>query len=386
MPDVKTLDRILEEAVASGDIPGVSVLLATDRGVIYEGAAGVRELGKPDAMTPDTVFWIASMTKAVTAAAAMQLVERGQLDLDAPAGRWLPQLEDVNVLEGFDAAGRPRLRKARQRVTLRNLLTHTSGHGYEFLNASLAKFHELNGVPGVLSCRESGLIPLLIAEPGERWEYGTSIDWAGKMVEAASGRKLGSFLRENLLEPLGMNDTVFKLSPTLRERQARVHLRGADGRLSVFPFEVPQDPEFEMGGGGLYSTVQDYGRFCRMILQDGELEGRRVLSPSTVAEMARPQLDSTDAGRIRNLDPTLFNDVDFFPGMASNWGLSFMINSKRTAEGRSAGSLSWGGVPNSYYWIDRERRLTGVIAMQVLPYFDPAAVRLLRAVESAVSR
>jgi methyl acetate hydrolase len=384
MPNLAGLDKILESAVAGGRIPGVSATVVTRDGVVYEGAAGVRGLENPAAMTPDTVFWIASMTKALTATAAMLLVERGKLDLDAPASRLVAELGEVKVLEGFDATGKPRLRLPRHDVTLRNLLTHTSGHAYEFLNPMLAQFHRVAGLPSVLTCRNAPLMAPLMSDPGQRWEYGIGIDWAGKMVEAASGQKLSVFLQEHLFGPLGMSSTSFKLAASQRSRLASVHARAPDGTLSLYPFEVPQEPEFEMGGGGVYSTVQDYSRFCRMILQDGLFEGRRILAEKTVAEMARPQLGDLDAGRIPVDDPALFNDTDFFPGMRSNWGLSFLINPQRSAEGRSAGSLAWAGVANSFYWIDREQGVASVIAMQILPFFDAAAVKLLRAFEASI--
>lgn len=233
MPNLAGLDKILQSAVAGGRIPGVSATVVTRDGVVYEGAAGARGLGSPAAMTPDTVFWIASMTKALTATAAMLLVERGKLDLDAPASGVMPALGEVQVLEGFDATGKARLRPPRREVTLRNLLTHTSGHAYEFLNPMLGQFHQAAGLPSVLSCQNAALMAPLMSDPGERWEYGIGIDWAGKMVEAASSQKLSAFLQEHLFGPLEMSSTSFKLVGSQRSRLASVHARAPDGTLSL---------------------------------------------------------------------------------------------------------------------------------------------------------
>lgn len=380
-----TIDEMLERATGPRGLPGVAATAAIGDEVVYEGAAGERVLGGGAAMTPDTVVWIASMTKAVTAAAAMQLVERGLLDLDRPAGELVPGLADVRVLEGFDAAGRPKLRPPKTAITLRRLLTHTAGFGYEIWNADVARWLEATGTPDIMSCKDATLSTPLLFDPGERWEYGRGIDWAGKMVEAASGKRIGEFLRESLLEPLGMKSTSFRLSAAQRARLAKIHTRSPEGALAPIELEIPQEPEFEMGGGGLYSTVADYLRFTRMILGGGALDGVRVLTPATVAEMSRNQMGDADVTTLRPHLAWLSNEANFYPAMKQKWGLSFLINTEATAEGRSAGSLSWAGLSNAYYWIDPTKRTTGVLAAQVLPFFDGPAVDLFRAFERAVA-
>jgi methyl acetate hydrolase len=379
------IDEMLERAVGPKGLPGVAATAAIGDDVVYEGAAGERALGGGAAMTPDTVVWIASMTKEVTGAAAMQLVERGQLDLDAPAEGALPELAGARVLEGFDDAGRPKLRPPKSPITLRRLLTHTSGFGYEIWNADVARWLEATGTPDIMSCKNATLSTPLLFDPGERWEYGRGIDWAGKMVEAASGKRLGDYLRENLFEPLGMASTSFRLSPGQRERLAKVHTRGADGMLAPIELEIPQDPEFEMGGGGLYSTVRDYLRFTRTILGGGTLGGTRVLAPATVAAMSRNQIGEIDVQTLRPHIGWLSNETNFYPGMKQKWGLSFLINTEATPEGRSPGSLSWAGLSNAYYWIDPAKQTTGVLATQILPFFDGPCVEIFRAFERTVA-
>ena len=250
MINSQTVDRVLERAVEQRDVSGVVAIAATDEGILYEGSFGQRELDKDSPMTSDTVVWVASMTKAMTAASAMQLVERGELDLDAPAADILPILEETQVLEGFDNAGVPLLRPPRRRMTLRHLLTHTAGFSYEIWNADIAKYQKLTGIPSITTCENAALMLPLLFDPGERWDYGINMDWVGKMIEAVSGQTLGEYFAEHLFAPLGMESTSFKISSSQRRRLAGMHARGEDGELVVMPFEIPQEPEFQMGGGG----------------------------------------------------------------------------------------------------------------------------------------
>jgi methyl acetate hydrolase len=384
MAGTGAMDAALKAAVERGEVAGVAATAGSAAGTLYEGAFGRRGLDQEAAMTPDTVVWIASMTKAVTTVAAMQQVEEGKLSLDAPIGAVVPELARPQVLEGFAADGAPRLRPARRPVTLRHLLTHSSGLSYEIWNADIGRYMERHGLPGVISCRRAALTTPLVADPGERWEYGIGIDWAGLAVEAVTGRRLAEVLRERVTGPLGMADTAFRVGAAQRARLASMHARGPDGSLAPIPFEMPQDPEFHMGGGGLYGTVRDYLRFCRMILGDGALEGARVLAPETVAEMRRDQIAPLEVGPMRTALPASSHDVELFPGMRKGWGLSFLINTEEGPDGRAAGSLFWAGLGNTYYWIDPKRDRAGVIATQILPFADPKVLALLGAFERAV--
>ena len=383
MANTQAISELLKRATDAGDVPGVVVAAATAEGPIFEGGFGVRDTGSGAAMTADTVVWIASMTKAVTGACAMQLVEQGRLSLDGPIAAVLPELGTVQVLEGFAADGAPRLRPAKRPITLRHLLTHTSGFVYEIWNAEMGRYLEKTGTPGVISCKNAALSLPLLFDPGERWDYGIGIDWAGKAVEAVSGMRLGQYMQQNLLQPLRMTDTGFKIGVAQRQRLSKVHNRTPDGFV-VSDMELPQDPEFEMGGGGLYSTVGDYLRFTRMILNRGMLDGARVLAPETVAMMSANAMGNVVCRPLKTAVPHASNDVDFIDGM--QWGLSFLINPQPLETGRSAGSLAWAGLANSYYWIDPVRRVTGVYATQVLPFFDEKAVRLFQDFETAVYR
>jgi methyl acetate hydrolase len=379
-------DKVLQDAVSRGDVPGV-VATATDaKGTTYEGGFGKRMLGEAAEMTPDTVVWIASMTKAVTGAAAMQLVERGKLSLDAPARAVIPALGEARVLEGFDAAGKPRTRQPKRDITLRHLLTHTAGFGYDIWSPEIAKYMEAMEVPGIISCQNKALTTPLLFDPGDRWFYGINIDFAGKMVEAASGQTLGRYMQDNLFGPLGMTSTAFRISDDMRRRLAKIHHRGADGALVADPtIEIPQEPEFEMGGGGLYSTAGDYLKFVRLMLNHGRSDkGEAVLKPETVAEMSKNAMGDCRVCLLKTAAPPFSNDAEFFPGMEKTWGLSFMINNADAPTGRSAGSLAWAGLANTYYWIDQKKGLGGVYTTQILPFADVKSLPLFHAFESTV--
>ena len=380
-------DSLLRKATDAGDVPGV-VAMATNRdGTLYEGAFGKRVLGQDAAMTTDTVVWIASMTKALTSAAAMQLVERGKLELDSPASRWVPELASVEVLEGFDAAGKPRTRKPKRPVTLRHLLTHTAGFSYEIWNADIQRYQQAHNIPGIITCENAALRTPLLFDPGERWDYGIGIDFVGKAVEAVSGKKLGAALKESLFEPLGMRDTAFKITPAMRERLAKIHQRGDDDKLTpVMDLELPQEPEFEMGGGGLYGTAGDYLKFVRMILNGGRANGTQVLKPETVKTMAANHIGNVLVEPLKTAIPPLSNDVDVFPGMPKKWGLGFLITTEKAPTGRSAGSLAWAGLANTYFWIDPASGIGGVYLTQVLPFADKKALPLCGEFETTVYR
>ena len=377
-------DPVLARAVASGDTAGIAAAVITGDETLYTAAQGVRRLGAPDAMDLDTVMLVASMTKAITSAAAMQLVEQGKLSLDGPAAAVIPELGDLKVLEGWDTDGAPRLREAKGPLTLRHLLTHTSGFTYGIWNADMERFYRTQNVPDILTGRKAALRVPLCFDPGTRWEYGIGIGWVGQLVEAASGLSLGDYLQRNLTGPLGMESTAFKISPDMRTRLASMHARGDDGKLSVIPLETMQDPECALGGEGLYSTANDYLKFLRMILNAGMGHGCQLLKPQTVALMSRNAMGALRVGKLSTQNPSLSRDVELFPGVPKTWGLGFMINESAAPTGRSAGSLSWAGLANTYFWIDPTLNIGGLAMMQALPFLDPRTVEVFYGFEKSV--
>jgi methyl acetate hydrolase len=384
MTALPNIDRLLSAATETGELPGVVALAATAQGPVYQGAAGKRALPAGSDMTVDSVFWIASMTKAITSTAAMQLVERGKLALDKPISEVLPELAAPKVLDGFDAAGEPKLRPAKRPITLRHLITHTAGFGYDIWSPDLLRYEEKKGIPGIISCENLALTMPLTFDPGDRWDYGINIDWIGKAVERVSGQQLGTFFRENLFEPLGMKDTGFKLGEAQRARLVGMHTREPNGSLAPMPFEIPQEPEFQMGGGGLYGTASDYLAFEQMILNEGRANGKQLLKPETVRAMGENQMGALNVRLLKTAIPPYSNDAEFFPGMVKKWGLGFMISTERVPGGRSAGSLTWAGLGNTYFWIDPAKRIAGVIMMQLVPFADGKALDLYDKFEKAI--
>jgi methyl acetate hydrolase len=385
MAALSDIDRVLQSAIEAGDVPGVVAIAASDRGIFYQGAFGRRDHGSGAAITLDTIFRIASMTKAVTSVAAMQLVEQGKLALDEPIGRILPKLAAPYVLQGVDPSGKPRLRPARRPITLRHLLTHTAGFGYEMLNSELIRYNAVTQTPSTSTGQLASLRLPLLFDPGERWQYGINTDWVGRAVEAASGQTLDEYFRDHIFARLRMVDSGFELSTAQNERLVQVHQRNSDGSLSSLGIDMPpRHPEFWSGGGGLYSTGPDYLNFLSMLLAEGRFAGSEVLRPHTVQEMARNQVGDLVAGIMRTVMPERTNDFVLFLERSSRWGLANMINTEPGPNGRSAGSLSWGGIFNTYYWIDPARRVAAVILTQILPFADARALALYGAYERAV--
>lgn len=367
-----TADAILAQSVQGPPaIPGIVAMLTDAQGITYEGAAGVRVLGSDQPMTTDTVFAIFSCSKAITGTAVLQLVEEGRLDLDAPASRYTPEIAKAKVLEGLDDAGRPRLRAPRREITTRMLMLHTAGFGYEFSNQRLFDEAAATGRPSIIGCTRASLRSHLIADPGEQWEYGMNIDWCGQVVEGITGQRLGQVMKERIFEPLGMADTGFTLTPSMRQRLALVHQRGADGSLVPMPEPLlPAAPEVDMGGHGLYATVGDYCRFIRMWLNDGAGPHGRVLKPETVRMAEGNGLGELKLRELPSVMPEMALEIQFMPGQTMSWAYSFMLNDQPMPTGRPANTLAWSGIANLYYWIDRQNGIGGFYASQVLPYGD----------------
>jgi len=383
-PQSRQIDAALRRAVEAKEVPGVVAVAANDKGVIYEGAFGARDLVQGPAMTLDTIFRLASMTKAVTSVAAMQLVEQGKLQLDQPIGNVLPELSAPQVLEGFDDSGAPRLRPAKRPITLRHLLTHTAGFGYEFLNADLIRYVKTSGTPSGSTGKLASLRMPLLFDPGDRWEYGINLDWVGRAVEAVSGLPLEVYFRQHVFAPLGMSDTDYVISSAQRSRLVSAHQRKSDGSLE--PITPPDPPwrEFWSGGGGLYSTGRDYLVFLQMLMHQGRFNGAQLLRPQTVTLMGQNQIGDIRAGVAKTAMPERSNDFDFFPGMSCKWGLGYMITPHPGPNGRSAGSVTWAGIFNTYYWLDPQKRIAGVFLTQILPFADHQAVALYGEFESGV--
>lgn len=367
-------DAILDGVVTSNPrVPGVVAMVTDRHRNIYQGAAGKRRLDQPADMTADSVFAIFSTTKAITGTAVLQLVEEGKLDLDAPARAYAPDIGKLQVIEGFDDKGEPRLRPPKRDITTRMLMVHSAGLSYDFINHTYNRLAQEKGQPSVITASKASLMTPLLFDPGERWEYGTNMDWCGQIVEAITGRRLGEVFRTRIFEPLGIVDTTFELTDAMRRKLAGIHARNADGSLTPMDFELPANPEIHMGGHGLYGTIGDYMRFIRMWLNDGAGEHGRVLKAETVRMAEKNHLGNNKVTAITGVITSLANDAEFFPGQSKSWALSFMINEEQAPTGRPAGALGWAGLANLFYWIDRQNGFGGYWATQILPFGDPTS-------------
>ena len=386
---VTRIDELLRDAAATGRVPGVVAMAATDSDIIYEGIFGSRQLGATPPMTRDTVFRVASMVKPITTVAALQLVEQGKLSLDAPVPGIEPALASPQVLEGFDARGVPLLRSPKSPILLRHLLTHTSGFTYRLWDAKAVRYALAVGKLPPKRRHEFPPTPLMF-DPGERWQYGTSIDWTGRLVEAVSGEPVDEYFRRHILGPLDLKDTAFTISAEQWAREAYCHRRQADGSLLPEPIErMPAAqqkpaPHVFSGGGGIYATAGDYLTFLRALLNRGTLAGSRILHSDTVARMEENQIGNIEAGIMKTTEPRASADIDFFPGVRLRWGFGHMINMQPIHEGRSAGSLTWAGLLNTYYWIDPSRKLAAVFMTQVLPFGDHRVLEVYREFERGI--
>ena len=357
-------------------------MVANGKTVLYSGAFGTRDAASGMPVSAHSIFSIASMTKAITTTAALQLVERGKLKLDEPASRHLPQLGKLQVIAGFaPSTGEPILRPVSTAVTLRHLLTHTSGFAYDTWNATMYQYAQKTGTRALPITDPPSP---LVFEPGTAWQYGTSLDWTSRLVEVVSGSSLENYFQENILRPLGMKDTSYFLPPDHFDRLVSGYQRQSDGMLRQNPRVVPAANTMPTGGGGLYSTGPDYLRFTQMILGRGSLGRVRILKPETVAEMSRNQIGALNAGKLKTFRPERSAEVDMHPGAEDKWGLGFLINTVAYEGGRSAGSLAWAGLNNTFYWIDPRRDLAAVIMMLFLPFVDQAAVGMLGDFERAI--
>jgi methyl acetate hydrolase len=378
------IDQILQSSLQQHKIPCAVAMAATSTKTTYSGAFGTRDSKSGIAVTPESIFMIASMTKPVTSVAAMQLVEQGKLKLDEPAGTYIPELGSLQVLHGFDpATGKPILQPATKPVTLRRLLTHTSGFVYDTWDADMLRYEKEAGVSFPLGT-VAPLTPLMF-EPGARWQYGTSADWSGRLVEAVTGYTLEQYFQKYILEPLDMKDTGFSVPAAKFDRMVSEYTRQPDGSLVENPRTLPPPPKAFNGGGGLYSTAGDYVRFMQMILLRGHgPNGAQILRPKTLLMMETIQTGDLSAGKLKTSRPNISSDVDFHPGFKDGFGFGFLINSEGYDGRRSAGSLAWGGVANTYFWIDPRKGVAGVIMMQFLPFADKEALAVLGDFERAV--
>ncbi|MDT3445069.1 serine hydrolase domain-containing protein [Pseudofrankia sp. BMG5.37] len=367
--DGSAIDKVLKDAVATGVVPHVAAIAADRDGIIYEGGAGVRIVGENhDPVTTATHFRIMSMTKMVCTTAALQQMERGELELDAPVDTYCPQFADVRVLEGFDG-DTPKLRAARGRATVKQLITHTSGLGYWFWNADLVRFEKVTGVPNVVPGSAEAFKAPLVADPGTEFVYGINTDWLGKVVEAVAGKTLDVVIKEGVTGPLGMNDTMFRLDEARTANCVTVHVKGDDGTWSSAGEILNQNPDWWAGGHGLYSTPRDYVQLERALLRGGELDGERILRQETVDAAFANQIGDIDfPAEIPSADPPITDALRVGPGW--KWGYGLLLNTQDVPGRRRAGTGAWAGLFNTHFFVDRTTGVCASIYTNSLPFIS----------------
>jgi CubicO group peptidase (beta-lactamase class C family) len=367
--DNAAIDKVLQDGVDSGAVPHVAAIAADRDGIIYEGGAGVRIAGESDdPVGTSTQFRIMSMTKMVATTAALQQLERGQLDLDAPVEDYRPEFAELQVLEGFDG-DTPRLRPPASKATVRQLVTHTSGLGYWFWNADLKKYEQVTGLPNVVPGLKDALKAPLVADPGTRYVYGISTDWLGLVVEAVAGATLDVVIKENITGPLDMGDTMFVLDDGRRENLVTMHVRGEDGSWTSAGEILNQSPDWWAGGHGLYSTPRDYIRFQRALLRGGELDGERILQEATVDASFRNQIGDLDfPADIETTEPQTTDSLHVGPGY--KWGYGLLLNTDDVPGRRRAGTGAWAGLLNTHFFVDRTTGVCASIYTNSLPFIE----------------
>ena len=379
---------VIQNATKNGKLEIALGMVGNNHGPLIIDASGFSDPQSPTPIASDTIFNIASMTKLVTTIAALQLAESGKIDLDIPVDTYLPEMEGLKVLLGFDSAGDPLFEDAVRAPTARELITHTSGYVYPFWNKNAFVAQEKGLVPNFFGGGSEWLQAPLAFQPGTKWEYGIGIDWLGVLVEKISRQTLKTYFFKRIFEPLGMLDTFYEFPEDKLNRSLGI-LSRINGTLSARKDAKPTSSEpgsmeFYSGGGGLYSTMKDYGQIMRVILNNGSLGGTLILKPETVEMMFQNQIDDLTLAPLKTQIPSLSNNCDLGFGSNAKWGLGFALHPEGTRNGRSPGSASWAGLFNSYFWIDRQANIFGVVATQVLPFADDDGLLLLTDFERAV--
>jgi len=370
------LGTFLKAAIDRGDVPGAVVLVTGPDGVLYHEAFGKMSTAKALEMKKDTIFNIASMTKAVTSVGVMMLVDEGKLGLDDEASKYLPQFKAPQVLSKVDvAAGTYETRPATHPITIRQLLTHTSGIGYSWSDPGLALVQKKTGA--------ADLDLPLVNDPGAQWTYGASTRVLGMVIEKISGLTIDKYLEARILGPLGMKDTTYAVPSSKTARVVSRNQR-TDGKIVEIPNPDPIPPTIR-GDGGLYSTAADYGRFVQMILNQGQLGGVRILKEQTVREMSRNQTGNVKVRLQPTAEPLRSKPYPLGAG-EDVWGLGFQIAApaRPASNMRRPGSMNWAGINNTFYWIDPEKQIGVIVLMQILPFYDDAAIKILQGVEERV--
>jgi methyl acetate hydrolase len=377
---VAEIDAIFQRAIQQGTVPGVVAIVASKNQILYHSAFGLQDVGKNKPMQKESIFRIASMTKPVTSAAILMLVEQGKLRLDDPVSKYLPEFAGREVVANFNPAdGTLTTRKAAGDVLIRHLLSNTSGLAYGFSNAMVTPLQQKTG-------KQPEDLPLLY-DPGTKWTYSGSTKVLGRVIERLSGTSLDRFLGENFLKPLGMNDTSYAVPADKTARVVTTHSR-ATGRLVETPNPATIASPVQ-GDGGLNSTAADYIKFLQMFLNDGKVQGKALLSKNSIEAMTKNQIGSVVVDTQPAVLPNLARSFPVGPSAGRDkfgFGFELTASNKENTNLRSAGSYTWAGIFNTHFWVDPKREIAGVLMIQELPFYDDATMKVYQDFEEALGK
>ena len=364
-------------------VPAISAAVLSKDNILYKGYFGFSNIEEKKPVDQNSLFRIASMTKAITSTCVYQQIDRGKLTLNTSLKDYFPEISEKKILDGFDGDGNPVLKEPESDITIGQLLTHTSGFAYEIWNENIAKLVEKGDLVTAFAGNEEFLKAPLVFEPGSSWEYGIGIDWLGVLIEKINECSLQDYMKRNIFNPLNMENTSYDLSEEDHDRVVAVYGRNGDAYMQM-PFEVPEKSSFYSGGGNLISNVDDYSSFLKLFLNVGTVNGEKILSEKSVQSMLQSLNKTLEMNTMKTQVPMLSDNVDFFPNTTKSWSPGFMINHEDIQYGRPANSAGWAGLFNSFFWIDQKNDIAALILMQMLPFVEKGCFETLKDFESSI--
>ena len=381
---MEKINQVIEAALEESNIPYAAYAVTNSKETLFSGSVGYEDLKKTKPLETNAIFRIASMTKALTTSAFMILAKEKDLDLHSPAENYIDNLKSLQVasVENDEII----YSEPETKVTLHQLLTHTSGFGYDFHHETLSHLLLDKKIVDLLDKEGKFLEAPLIEQPGKYWHYGIGLGWIGRIIETLSEQSLNDYMTEKLFKPLEMSNTSFDISTIGEDRLPKIYSIEEDGSLIDISelMSSPQIDKFAYGGGGVFSCPDDYAKFLRMFLNGGKANGENVLSIETVKQMTTNQIGELNVPFQPTFNPSIIAPNEWFPGIEKKWGYSFMINSEDVPMRRTKGSCAWSGIMNTFFWFDQQKDIGGTIMMQIAPCYHEKPKQVLKRFEEAI--